>query len=117
MLNKSIVIKNLKRMIKSQRGDRSQASYAEDLQVSQSQVHNWENGTSLPRLEQIESLAQDAGVLPEQYVARLYGREIDPHAIVERHPDPLDELLESPENDRIEAIQKLAASLNKNRSQ
>jgi transcriptional regulator with XRE-family HTH domain len=85
--------------------------------VSQSQVHNWENGTSLPRLEQIESLAQDAGVLPEQYVARLYGREIDPHAIVERHPDPLDELLESPENDRIEAIQKLAASLNKNRSQ
>lgn len=104
----SLVHRNLSRMVRLQRGDATQSEFADRIGVGQSQVSRWEKGESLPRLEQVESLAKDRGILPEQFVAELYGREIGSGS---HKQDPLEQLLKMPFRDRVEAAIRLMRSV------
>ena len=97
----------LSEMVKQLRGDLSQKAVAERLGIGQSAVSNWEAGSSMPRLDQIESLAREGGILPEQFVARLYGRE----CLSEEIKDPIEKILDMPAADRIQALKRIANSL------
>jgi len=96
------ILTNLKSMIRQQRGDATQQAFAQRIGIAQSQVSKWEKGESVPHLKQIEQLATDLGILPEEYVARLYGRTINSEAIVDM-PPPLQQLMEEPEEIRLQA--------------
>lgn len=56
------------------RGKMSQREFAEVLKVSQSTVQQWENGKNVPSLENLEKIARIKGMLVEDFVAYLYGR-------------------------------------------
>ena len=94
-------------MVRNQRGDRTQAEYSEYLGISQSQISNWELGRSMPRLEQIEVLAKDAGLSPEQFVARLYGRNVLCDDL------PLEQWMTQPAEVRLQLAVKLIESVKK----
>lgn len=61
-------------MVKSLRGNRSQAVFAKQLGVSQPTVTGWEKSANLPNLDNLERLAELADQLPEQFLAEIYGR-------------------------------------------
>jgi len=96
------LLNNLQAMIRQQRGDDTQQAFADRIGVAQSQISKWEKGESVPHLKQVEALAADLGILPEEYVARLYGRTINPETIVDS-PSPLEQLLKEPEDVQIKA--------------
>lgn len=61
--------------VKSIRGKRTQAEFAELLGVSQPTITGWEKGVNLPSLDSLERLADIVGVSPELFLASLYGRK------------------------------------------
>ncbi len=68
------VLKRLAAATLEARGELSQREFAQLLDVSQSTVQSWENGKNLPNLENLEKLARRRGMLVEDFVAYLYGR-------------------------------------------
>jgi len=68
------VLERLTEIVREVRGDRSQRDLADLFAVSQSTIHGWETGKSLPDLRNLEKIARLRGQLTEQLVADLYGR-------------------------------------------
>lgn len=60
--------------VQEARGKMSQREFAEVLGVSQSTVQQWENGKNVPSVENLEKIARIKGMLVEDFVAYLYGR-------------------------------------------
>lgn len=63
------------------RGEKSQKDFARELGVAQSTVSSWESGSNTPSLDNLEKLSQRLGKRPEELLAHLYGRSLEPSAI------------------------------------
>ena len=107
------ILRNLSNMVKEFRGDRTQTEYANDIGIGQSQVSNWELERNLPHLKTIENMAKDQGLLPEQVVARIYGRTLNKDDVFDLTEHPLEELQKQPVRVRLEAAAQLIASANR----
>jgi len=88
----------------------TQQQLADRLGVSRTAIHSWESESALPRLEQIEKIAEVRNQLPEEFVAEIYGRKINGSSEV---ADPLQELLGRSYKERLRALVELAKSLEK----
>lgn len=62
------------KLIKDLRGDKSQAIFGELLGLSQSAISDYEKGRRIPDTQAIEKIAAYCNLLPEQLIARFYGR-------------------------------------------
>lgn len=87
----------------------TQEAFGEKLGISKTSIHAYEAAKSLPRLEHLERIASERGQLPEEFLAELYGRSI----VTTQKMDPLEELIQRDEEDRLQAIVILAQSLQK----
>ena len=62
--------------VRQLRGERSQGEFARALGCSQPTITGWENGQSIPNLDNLDRLAELSNQLPEEFLANLYGRQI-----------------------------------------
>lgn len=62
--------------VKRLRGKRSHRQFAPLVGVAPSTLSGWENGKYTPTLENFERLAELASLLPEVFLANIYGREL-----------------------------------------
>jgi transcriptional regulator with XRE-family HTH domain len=63
--------------VKKLRGDRTQRSFADSIEIGQSTLAGWESCTGgTPSLDNLEKLAKLRNEYPEEFIAYLYGREI-----------------------------------------
>jgi transcriptional regulator with XRE-family HTH domain len=67
----------LSEAVRKARGDRSQRKFAKDLRVSYPAVRSWEEGESLPGLENLEAIAGALGVSLEEFLAYLRNEELE----------------------------------------
>ena len=71
-------------LIKELKGDKSQTAFGELIGLSQSAISDYENGRRVPDILATEKIAAYCNLLPEQLIAKFYGRlytEPDPEAI------------------------------------
>lgn len=61
-------------LITELRGSRSQTAFGELLGLSQSAISDYEKGKRVPDSDAIEKIAAHCGLLPEQLIAKFYGR-------------------------------------------
>lgn len=67
----------LSEAVKRARGDRSQRRFAKDLGVSYPAVRSWEEGESLPGLENLEAIAGTLGMTLEAFLAYLRDEAVE----------------------------------------
>lgn len=67
----------LSEAVRRARGDRAQRKFAKDLGVSYPAVRSWEEGESLPGLENLELIADTLGYTLEEFLLYLRGEESD----------------------------------------
>jgi transcriptional regulator with XRE-family HTH domain len=72
-------------LVKELRGECSQAAFGELIGLSQSAISDYEKGKRLPDNDAMEKIAAYCNLLPEQLIAKFYGRlyvEPEPGAII-----------------------------------
>lgn len=67
--------RRLSEAVKKARSDRSQRKFAKDLGVSYPAVRSWEEGESLPGLENLEAIAGSLGQTLEEFLVYLRDEE------------------------------------------
>jgi transcriptional regulator with XRE-family HTH domain len=82
-------------LVKDLRGSRSQAAFGELIGLSQSAISDYEKGKRLPDNDAMERIAAYCNLLPEQLMAKFYGRayvEPDPGAMISPAAPPTPQL-------------------------